>query len=67
MTGCPDGDLGLIFSKFMELNDKNGPFNAAFIMGGIPTKESDLTALFDLIKTDYLSNKFKNLFIKFCV
>ena len=55
VSGCPEGDLGTIFDKFMELNAKNGPFSAAFIMGGVPSKEDDLTALFDLVKSDYSS------------
>ena len=43
--------------KFQELEEKNGPFSAAFVMGGVPTVENDLTALFDLIKSEYTSKK----------
>lgn len=56
VTGPPEGDLDFVFKKFLDLNAKNGPFCAAFIMGGVPTIEKDLTALFDLIKTEYTSN-----------
>lgn len=57
VTGPPEGELEFIFKKFLELNEKNGPFRAAFIMGGIPTTEADLSALFNVIKTEYSSKK----------
>lgn len=50
--------------KFLELNEKNGPFSAAFIMGGIPTTEADLSALFNVIKTEY-SSKHKTIIFYF--
>ena len=55
VAGPPDGELAFVLQKFMELSDKNGPFSAAFIMGGVPTVENDLTALFDLIKSEFTS------------
>ena len=55
ITGPPEGELSFIFKRFLDLNEKNGPFSAAFIMGGIPTTEADLSALFDIIKTEYSS------------
>lgn len=57
ITGPPGGELNFVFKKFLELNEKNGPFSAAFIIGGIPTTEADLSALFDIIKTEYSSKQ----------
>ena len=55
ISGPPDGELGYIMNKFVELNQKNGPFSAFFVMGGVPTEESDLSSLFNLIKSDFTS------------
>lgn len=57
VTGEPNGQLGAVLAKIKEVDTKNGPFSAAFIMGGAPTIEDDLSALFDVIKTDYLSER----------
>jgi hypothetical protein len=56
ILGCPEGRLGEALHKVQGVNDKNGPFAACFVVGGPPsTEESDLTALFDLVKHDWQS------------
>lgn len=62
VAGPPEGELGFILKKLAELDEKNGPFSAAFLMGGVPTVEADLTALFDLIKTEFTSKTQKKSF-----
>lgn len=58
ITGPPSGNLNGVLNKLEKVNDTNGPFSAAFILGGAPIMDSDLSALFDVIKTDFISKTY---------
>ena len=62
MTGETNGKVFSVILKLKEVNEKNGPVSAAFILGGPPTLEEDLTGLFEVVKSDFTSKENLKLF-----
>lgn len=61
VTGEPNGKTYPVLLKLKEVNEKNGPFSAAFVIGGPPTSEEDLSGLYDVVKSDFSSKTMNSL------